>query len=313
MENVIIIWSGPAWHTSAIYTSKALLNPLMFEWFMAWGIAAWWQLTTTTTIENFPGFPDGIDGSQLMYNMRQQSINSGARIETKTVDKVDLSSSPFKVYVGGEIFEAKSLIIATGATAKRMWLLWEANYRWRGVSACAICDWWLPIFRDQHIVVIWWGDAAMEEAIHLTHFASKVTVLVRRDELRASKIMQERAKSNPKIEFLWNTEAKEILGENGWNMTWLKIVNNKTNTESVLEAKWLFYAIWHTPNTSFLDGQLELDEAGYIVTKPWSTQTSVPGVFAAWDVQDKKFRQAITSAGTGCMAAIEVEKYLNTL
>ncbi|HPC34365.1 MAG TPA: thioredoxin-disulfide reductase [Candidatus Absconditabacterales bacterium] len=313
MENVIIIGSGPAGHTSAIYTSKALLNPLMFEGFMAGGIAAGGQLTTTTTIENFPGFPDGIDGSQLMYNMRQQSINSGARIETKTVDKVDLSSSPFKVYVGGEIFEAKSLIIATGATAKRMGLLGEANYRGRGVSACAICDGGLPIFRDQHIVVIGGGDAAMEEAIHLTHFASKVTVLVRRDELRASKIMQERAKSNPKIEFLWNTEAKEILGENGGNMTGLKIVNNKTNTESVLEAKGLFYAIGHNPNTSFLDGQLELDEAGYIVTKPGSTQTSVPGVFAAGDVQDKKFRQAITSAGTGCMAAIEVEKYLNTL
>lgn len=313
MENVIIIWSGPAWHTSAIYASKALLNPLMFEWFMAWGIAAWWQLTTTTIVENFPWFPDGIDWSQLMHNMRKQSINSWARIETKTVDKVDLSASPFKIYVWWEMFEAKTVIIATGATAKRMWLLWEARYRGRWVSACAICDWGLPIFRDQHIIVIWGGDTAMEEAIHLTHFASKVTVLVRRDELRASKIMQERAKSNPKIEFLWNTEAKEILGVEGWNMTWLRIVNNKTNEESVLEAKWLFYAIWHTPNTSFLDGQLELDEAGYIITKPWSTQTSVPGVFAAWDVQDKKFRQAVTSAGTGCMAAIEAEKYLNTL
>lgn len=310
MENVIIIWSGPAWHTSAIYTGKALLEPLMFEWFMAWGIAAWWQLTTTTTIENFPGFPDGIDWSQLMHNMRQQSINSGTRIETKTVDKVDLTTNPFKVYVWENVFEAKSLIIATGATAKRMWLLWEARYRGRGVSACAICDWGLPIFRNQHIVVIWWWDAAMEEAIHLTHFASKVTVLVRRDELRASKIMQERAKSNPKIEFLWNTEAKEILWENSWNMTWLKIINNKTNAESVLEAKWLFYAIWHTPNTRFLEGQLDLDDAGYIITKAWSTQTSIPWVFAAGDVQDKKFRQAITSAGTGCMAALEAEKYL---
>ncbi len=310
MENVIIVWSWPAGHTAAIYTAKALLNPLMFEGFMAWWVAAWWQLTTTTTIENFPGFPDGIDGFHLMQNMRQQSINSWTRIETKTVDKVDLSQSPFKVYVWNEILETKSLIIATGATAKRMWLLWEANYRWRWVSACSICDGWLPIFRNQHIVVIWWWDAAMEEAIHLTHFASKVSILVRSDKLRASKIMQERAKSNPKIEFLRNTEAKEIIGESWWNMTWLKIINNQTNQESILEAKWLFYAIWHTPNTSFLDGQLELDEAGYIITKPWSTQTSVPGVFAAGDVQDKKYRQAITSAGTWCMAALEAEKYL---
>lgn len=310
MENIIIVWSWPAWHTAAIYTSKALLNPIMFEWFMAGGVAAWWQLTTTTTIENFPWFPDGIDWFHLMQNMRQQSLNSWAKIETKTVDKIDLSLNPFKVYVWTDVFETKSLIIATGATAKRMWLLWEANYRWRWVSACSICDWWLPMFRGQHIVVIWWWDAAMEEAIHLTHFASKVSILVRSDNLRASKIMQERAKTNPKIEFLRNTEAKEILWEKWWNMTWLRVINNQTNQESILEVKWLFYAIWHTPNTWFLNGQLELDEAGYIITKPWTTQTSVPGVFAAGDVQDKKYRQAITSAGSWCMAALEAEKYL---
>ncbi len=308
MENVVIIWSGPAGHTASIYTAKAMLKPLMYEWFMAWGIAAGWQLTTTTIIENFPGFPDGIDGFTLMNNMRQQSINSGTRIETKTVDKVDLSSSPFKVFVWEDTIEAKTLIIATWATAKRMWLLWEARFRSRGVSACAICDGWLPIFRDQHIAVIWWGDAAMEEAIHLTHFASKVSVIVRRDELRASKVMQERAKSNSKIDFLRNTEVKEILWDDV--MTWLKIFNNKTNEESVLEVKWLFYAIWHKPNTDFLDWQLELDEAGYIITKPGTTETSVPWVFAAWDVQDKKYRQAITSAGTGAMAALEAERYL---
>ncbi len=313
MEDVIIVWSGPAWHTAAIYTAKALLGPLMFEWFMAGWVAAGGQLTTTTTIENFPGFPDGIDWFQLMQNMRQQSINSWTKIETKTVDKVDLSSYPFKVYVWSDVFETRSLIVATGATAKRMWLLGEAHYRWRWVSACSICDGWLPIFRNQHIVVIGWWDAAMEEAIHLTHFASKVSVLVRKDHLRASKIMQKRAKSNPKIEFLRNTEAKEILGEKWWNMTGLKIFNNKTKEESILEAKWLFYAIWHTPNTWFLWWQLELDDAGYIITKPGTTQTSVPGVFAAWDVQDKKYRQAITSAGSGCMAALEAEKYLNSL
>lgn len=313
MENVVIIWSGPAGHTASIYTAKALLKPLMFEWFMAWGIAAGWQLTTTTTIENFPWFPEGIDGFHLMNQMRQQSINSWTRIETKTVDKVDLSSSPFKVYVGNDVIEAKSLIVATWATAKRMWLLWEAQYRNKWVSACAICDGWLPMFRDQHIAVIGGWDAAMEEAIHLTHFASKVSVLVRRDELRASKVMQERAKANPKIEILWNTEATQIVWEEHGNMTWLKIKNNKTNEESLLEVKWLFYAIGHKPNTDFLDGQLELDESGYIITKPWTTQTSVPWVFAAWDVQDRKYRQAITSAGTGCMAALEAENYLNSL
>lgn len=310
MENIIIIWSGPAGHTAAIYTAKAMLNPLMFEWFMAGWVAAWWQLTTTTTIENFPWFPNGIDWFQLMSDMRQQSINSWTRIETKTVDKVDLSSQPFKVTVWNDILEAKSLIIATWATAKRMWLLWESKYRGRWVSACAICDWGLPIYRDKHIIVIWGGDAAMEEAIHLTHFASKVSIVVRRDVLRASKIMQERAINNPKIQILRNTEPKEILWEENGNMTWLKIRNNKTNEESILEASGLFYAIWHKPNTDFLDGQLELDEAGYIVTKPWTTETSVPGVFAAWDVQDKKYRQAITSAGTGCMAALESERYL---
>jgi len=308
MEKIVIIWSWPAWHTSAIYTAKAMLEPLMFEWFMAWWIAAWWQLTTTTTIENFPWFPDGIDWYHLMKNMRQQSLNSWTKIETKTVDKLDLSSNPFKVYVWNDIIETKSIIIATGATAKRMWILWEANFWWRWVSACAICDWWLPVFRDKHIAIVWWWDAAMEEAIYLTHFASKVTVIVRKDILRASKVMQERAILNPKIEFLRNTEPKEILWDT--HLTGLRIVNNKTNEESIFDCQWLFYAIWHTPNTSFLDGQLELDESWYIITKPWTTQTSIPWVFAAWDVQDKKYRQAITSAGTWCMAALESEKYL---
>jgi thioredoxin reductase (NADPH) len=310
MEKIVIIWSWPAWHTAAIYTAKAMLNPLMFEWFMAWWIAAGWQLTTTTTIENFPWFPDGIDWFHLMQNMRQQSINSWTRIETKTVDKLDLSSSPFKVYIWTETIEANALIIATGATAKRMWLLWEASFWWRWVSACAICDWWLPMYRDQHILVIWGGDAAMEEALHLTNFASKVSIVVRRDELRASKVMQKRVLNSPKIEILRNIEPKEIVWENGGNMTWLKVFNNKTNEEFMVEAKGMFYAIGHKPNTNFLDGQLDLDESWYIVTKPWTTQTSVPWVFAAWDVQDKKYRQAITSAGSGCMAALEAEKYL---
>jgi len=313
MENVVIIWSGPAGHTAAIYTWRANLSPLMFEWFMAWGIAAWWQLTTTNVIENFPGFPKWIDGIQLMGNMRQQVLNSWVRIETKTVDKIDLSSKPFKVFVWTDIIETKSLIIATWAIAKRMWIPGEEKYRWKWVSACAICDGGLPIFRWKSIVIVWGGDVAMEEAIHLTHFASKVIVLVRRDVLRASKIMQNKSKKNNKIEFLRNTEAKEIV----WNnfVTGVKVINNKTWKENLVECSWLFYAIWHKPNTDFLEGQIKLDEVGYVLThfNAVHTQTSVPGVFAAGDVADKKYRQAITSAWTWCMAAIEVEKYLEMI
>ena len=310
-KKVIIVGSGPAGHTAAIYAGKALLEPLMFEGFMAGGIAAGGQLTTTTVIENFPGFPTGIDGSELMIHMRQQSLNSGAQIQTLTVDSVDLSSKPFKVNVGNETYTADTLIIATGATAKRMGIKGEAEFWQKGISACAICDGGLPIFRNKKIVVIWGGDAAMEEAIHLTHFASEVVVLVRRDALRASKAMQERALNNPKITFMRNTEAEEAHGDK--LLTGVSVINNKTGEKSLIECSGLFYAIGHQPNTSFLNGQLELDEAGYILTKPGTTQTSVDWVFAAGDVQDKKYRQAITSAGSGCMAALEAEKYLQEL
>lgn len=310
-KKVIIVGSGPAGHTAAIYAGKALLEPLMFEGFMAGGIAAGGQLTTTTVIENFPGFPTGIDGSELMMHMRQQSLNSGAQIQTLTVDSVDLSSKPFKVNVGNETYTTDTLIIATGATAKRMGIKGEAEFWQKGISACAICDGGLPIFRNKKIVVIWGGDAAMEEAIHLTHFASEVIVLVRRDALRASKAMQERALNNPKITFMRNTEAEEAIGDKF--LTGVSVINNKTGEKSLIECSGLFYAIGHQPNTSFLNGQLELDEAGYILTKPGTTQTSVAWVFAAGDVQDKKYRQAITSAGSGCMAALEAEKYLQEL
>lgn len=310
-RKVIIIGSGPAGHTAAIYAGKALLQPLMFEGFMAGGIAAGGQLTTTTVIENFPGFPEGIDGSQLMMQMRQQSLNAWAEIITKTVDFVDLSSSPFKVTVGNEEFTADSLIVATGATAKRMGLPGEEQFRQKGVSACAICDGGLPIFRNKRIVVVGWGDAALEEAIHLTHFASEVLLLVRRDQLRASKAMQEKVFKNEKIQILWNTEATELVGEKLLSGVWT--INNKTQEKVLIECAGVFYAIGHTPNTTFLGWQVELDETGYIKTIPWSTKTSVEGVFAAGDVQDRIFRQAITSAGTGCMAALEAEKYLQTL
>lgn len=310
MENVVIIWSGPAGRTAAIYTARALLNPLMFEWFMAWWLPAWWQLTTTTDIENFPGFPDWIWWFELVDRMRKQALKFGARIETKTVDKVDLSCRPFKVFVWDQIIETKSIIVTTWATPKRLWILWEVKFWKRWISCCAVCDWWLPMFRDKHLVVIWWWNVAMEDALYLTNFASKVTILVRKWEwmLRCSKVIHERVLQEPKIEIMYHTEAKKILWED--SMIWLQIVNNETNEESVLECQWLFYAIWHTPNTAFLNWQLELLESWHIKTNPATMETSVPWVFAAWDVQDPVFRQAITSAGTWAMAWLQVEKYI---
>ena len=278
---------------------------------MAGGVAAGGQLTTTSKIENFPGFPTGIDGLQLMMNMRQQSINAWTRIETKTIDKVDFSWQPLKLFSGNEVFETKSVIIATGATAKRLWIPGEKEYRQAGISACAICDGGLPVFRNKPVIVIGWGDVAMEEAQHMTHFASKVIVLVRRDKLRASEIMQTRAKANEKIEFMRHTEAREAIWD--WEkLTGLKVINNQTQEEKTIECSGLFYAIGHTPNTDFLDGQITLDTDWYIITQktPVHTATNIEGVFAAGDVADKKYRQAITSAGTGCIAALEAQNYL---
>jgi len=311
MEEIVIIGSGPAGHTAAIYAARANLKPLMFEGFMAGGIAAGGQLTTTSKVENFPGFPQGIDGIELMGNMRQQAINMGTRIETKTIDKVDFSWQPLKLFSGNEVIEAKSVIIATGAIAKRLGLPGEKEYRQKGISACAICDGGLPIFRNKVVVVIGWGDVAMEEAQHMTHFASKVIVLVRRDVLRASEVMQERVKANGKIEIRRFTEAVETLWD-GNMLTWVKTVNNQTKEETKIDCNWLFYAIGHTPNTEFLEWQITLDNDGYIVTKkmPVHTATNVEWVFAAGDVADKKYRQAVTSAGSGCIAALEAQKYL---
>jgi len=283
----------------------------MYEGFMAAGVAAGGQLTTTTEVENYPGFEKGIDGTVLMNTMRNQSLNNGARIETKTVDKVDLSQTPYKVFVGTEIIETQCVIIATGATAKRMHVPQEDQFWNRGISACAVCDGALPLFRDQPLAVVGGGDTAVEEASYLSKFGSKVTMIVRRDELRASKTMQKRALDNPKIEILWNTVLEDVQGNDSLQSLKLK----KTDSEETftLDVKGLFYAIGHEPNTGFLEGQLEHDEQGYLITQPGTTKTSKPGVFAAGDVQDKIFRQAITSAGTGCMAALEAEHYLSAL
>ncbi len=319
VEKVIIIGSWPAGHTAAIYAARALLKPLMFEWFLANGVAAGGQLTTTTEVENFPGFPTWVQWPELMMKMREQSLHSWTRIETKTVDAIDLSSRPYKVTVADNVYETESIIIATWAVAKRLHLPWEETYWQKWISACAVCDGGLPVFRNKHLVVIGGGDSACEEANYLTKFASKVTMLVRKDKLRASKVMQQRVFDNEKIDILWNTEWKEIL----WNeklMTWITVVNNQTNEEHHLEAGGLFYAIGHKPATAFLNGQIATDEVWYILTVPWSTKVLapgseeiIPGVYAAGDVQDKIYRQAITSAGTGCMAALDAEHYLQTL
>ena len=310
MQELIIIGSGPSGHTAAIYAARANLKPLMFEGMMAGGIAAGGQLTTTTEIENFPGFPEGVSGPELMERMRAQSLKHGARIETQTVERVDLSRRPWRVVTEeGASFEAKALIIATGATARRMNISGEDKFWQRGISACAVCDGALPIFRNKVVVVVGGGDSAVEEASHLTKFAAKVILMHRRDELRASKAMQKRAFDDPKIEIMWHTVLVEALGEKF--LSGLKVRDLKNDTVSELACNGLFYAIGHQPNTAFLSGQLELDEMGYIKTVPGTSQTTVPGVFACGDVQDKKYRQAITSAGSGCMAALEAEKFLH--
>ncbi|HBO97049.1 MAG TPA: thioredoxin-disulfide reductase [Candidatus Omnitrophica bacterium] len=317
MENLVIIGSGPAAHTAAIYAGRAKLNPLVYEGMMAGGVAAGGQLTTTTEVENYPGFPEGISGPELMVRMREQSLKCGARILTETVDKVDVGrggSRPartFKVFIGAKSVETKSLIIATGATAKRMGIPGEERLWQKGISACAVCDGGLPIFRNKVLVVIGGGDTACEEALYLVKFAGKLVMLVRRDVLRASKAMQEKVRSDKKIEIKWNTNPLEALGDKF--LTGIKIRNNKTSEESVVEAGGLFYAIGHQPNTAFLQGQLDLDDVGYIKTIPGTTKTSVEGVFACGDVQDKVYRQAITAAGSGCMAALETERYLSSL
>lgn len=309
IENLVIIGSGPAGYTAAIYAARANLKPVLFEGFQAGGLPGG-QLMTTTEVENFPGFPEGITGPNLMERMKAQAERWGTQGYTEDVIEVDIGQRPFTVRSADREIKTHSLIIATGATAKRLHLPSENEYWTRGISACAICDGATPSFRNEELVVIGGGDSAVEEALYLTKYGDRVHLLVRSDRLRASKAMQDRLFKNSKITVHWQTEAIDVCGENNW-MTGVKIRNTQTGEESKIAAKGLFYAIGHTPNTQLFQGQLELDAAGYLVTRADSVATSVEGVYGAGDVQDSHYRQAITAAGTGCMAALLAERWLS--
>ncbi len=305
VENLVIIGSGPAGYTAGIYAARANLSPICIEGYQSGGL-----LMLTSDVENFPGFPEGMMGPDLMAKFRKQAEKFGTRFISKNATRVDFSSFPLKVYIEDEEIQTKAVIISTGAATKWIGLESESRLLGKGVSSCATCDG--AFFKGAKLVIVGGGDSAMEEATFLTRFASQVTVVHRKDHLRASKIMQERAFKNPKISFIWDTEVLEILGQDG--VTGAKLKNLKTGAISEIPCEGFFVAIGHEPNTTFLKGQLELDPKGYVILpKRPTTATSRPGVFAAGDVQDTIYRQAITAAALGCQAAIDVERYLETL
>jgi len=301
-HKLIIIGSGPAGYTAAIYAGRASLAPVLFT-----GQEPGGQLATTTDVENYPGFPSGIQGPELMQQFREQASRFGTEVVDASVDRVDFSKKPFEIYSSNKQYQTDAVIVSTGASAMWLDLESEQRLRGRGVSACATCDGFF--FKDKDVVVIGGGDVAMEDAIFLTKFAKSVQVVHRRDELRASQIMQDRAKANSKISFVWNTEVKDVLGEQ--DVTGIRVINNKTNEESEIACQGLFVLIGHKPNTDIFKGQLALDKKGYLVLKE-KTATSVAGVFGAGDVHDHAYRQAITAAGFGCMAAIDAERWLES-
>ena len=302
-RKVIIIGSGPAGLTAAVYAARANLEPLVFEGSQPGG-----QLTITTDVENFPGFPDGLIGPELIEHMRKQAVRFGATCEYKTVDSVDLLSSPFTICVKDEKYTADTVIISTGASARLLGLDSEKELMGYGVSACATCDGFF--FKEKEVLVVGGGDSAAEEAIFLTKFASKVSIIHRRDELRASKIMQDRVFKNKNIEIMWNSYVEDIRGTRESGVTGATIKDTVSGDTKKISCDGVFMAIGHIPNTNVFKAQLDLDDKGYIITKPDSTYTNIPGVFACGDVQDQTYRQAITAAGTGCMAAIDAERWL---
>jgi thioredoxin reductase (NADPH) len=304
VENLIIIGSGPAGLTAAVYSARANLKPLMIE-----GEEAGGQLMLTTEVENFPGFDHGITGPDLIAVTRKQAERFGTRFITQNVTKVDFSSRPFKIFVGAKQYLAQSVIISTGASAKWLNIPSEKQYMSRGVSACATCD--AAFFRNVEVAIVGGGDTAMEEANFLTRFASKVYVIHRSESFKASKIMLERAQKNPKIEFIMDTVVDEVLGD-GKSVTGVKLKSTKTGLVSEKAVQGLFIAIGHQPNTKLFKDILDMNEVGYLKTKPGTTYTNIPGVFAAGDVQDAIYRQAITAAGTGCMASLDAERWMDT-
>jgi thioredoxin reductase (NADPH) len=301
-EKVVIIGSGPAGYTAAIYAARATLQPLLFEGFQPGG-----QLTITSEVENYPGFPDGVMGPALMEEMKKQAARFGTRFLGAEVTRVDLSSRPFRLWVDTEAYTADAVIVATGATAKWLGIPSEKQYQGRGVSACATCDGFF--FRNVEVAVVGGGDTAIEEATFLTKFATRVHLIHRRGELRASKIMRQRATQNPKIALVWNSTVDEVLGD-GKAVTGLRLKSTADGSTRELKVQGLFMGIGHEPNTALFKGQLDMNEVGYLTVKAPSTATSVPGVFACGDVADPNYRQAVSAAGTGCMAAIDAERFL---